>query len=183
MCGFNLKGIYEKYIERGGQPIFTPNDSSVMSDILTQIMDIANSEEHIRDMKINEKISSLLTLIMAESWHPEHKSHTGSKKQSLHQVKVYIDEHYTQRITLDALSELFYINKYYMTRKFKEQFGVTILSYIDHVRITRAKQLLRFSDLTVEAIGREVGIDECTYFNRVFKKVEGVTPGEYRRMW
>ena len=66
---------------------------------------------------------------------------------------------------------------------FKEQFGITLLSYLDQVRITHAKQLLRFSELTVEEVGRKVGIEEGAYFNRVFKKVEGITPGEYRRMW
>jgi AraC-like DNA-binding protein len=181
--GFNLNGIYEKYIERGGQPAFTPKDSEVISTLLSELLELSSSEEHIRDMQINAKLTSLLTLIMAESWHPENSPRLGLKKQSLHHVKVYLDEHYKERITLDSLSELFYINKFYMTRMFKEQFGATLLSYLDQVRITHAKQLLRFSGMTIEAIGREVGIDDGAYFNRVFKKVEGVTPGEYRRMW
>ena len=77
----------------------------------------------------------------------------------------------------------FYVNKFYLARTFKEQFGVTILGHLDQIRVTHAKRLLRFSNLTVEAIGREVGIPEPGYFSRVFKKVEGVAPGEYRRMW
>jgi AraC-like DNA-binding protein len=182
--GFNLRGIYAKYIERGGQPVFTPKDSTPLSDILTQLLELSSSEEHIRDMKINEKITSLLTLIMAESWHPENNTpRNGLKKQSLHNVKVYLDEHYKEKITLDSLSDQFYINKFYLTRMFKEQFGATVLSYLDQVRITHAKHLIRFSDMTIENIGREVGIDDGAYFNRVFKKVEGVTPGEYRRTW
>jgi AraC-like DNA-binding protein len=181
--GFNLNGIYEKYAERGGQPVFTPKDSDAVSGLLTQLLDLAGSEDYIRDMKINEKITSLLTLAMAESWHPENSTRIGLKKQSLHHVKAYLDEHYKERITLDSLSEQFYINKFYLTRIFKEQFGATVLSYLDQVRITHAKQLLRFSHLTVEAIGREVGIEDGAYFNRVFKKVEGVVPGEYRRTW
>jgi AraC-like DNA-binding protein/mannose-6-phosphate isomerase-like protein (cupin superfamily) len=181
--GYNLNGIYEKYVERGGQPAFTPKNSTLMSDLLTQLLDLAGSEDYIRDMKINEKITSLLTLIMSESWHPEKGNRIGLKKQSLHPVKVYLEVHYKERITLDSLSEQFFINKFYLTRMFKEQFGTTVLAYLDQVRITHAKQLLRFSDLTVESIGREVGIEDGAYFNRVFKKVEGVTPGEYRRMW
>ena len=59
----------------------------------------------------------------------------------------------------------------------------TDMADLDQLRVTRAKRLLRFSDLTVEAVGREVGIPEPGYFSRVFKKVEGVAPGEYRRMW
>ena len=60
---------------------------------------------------------------------------------------------------------------------------MTVLSYLEQIRITHAKQLLRFTQLTVEEIGRKIGIEEPGYFNRVFKKIEGNTPGEYRRVW
>lgn len=181
--GSNMNGIYEKYLERGGRPAFTPNDSSIFSELLSDILNIAGSADYIRDMRINEKITCLLTLVMAESWHPESNMQTGSKKQSLQNVKAYLEEHYKEKITLDFLSEHFFINKFYLTRVFKEQFGTTVLSYLDHVRITHAKQLLRFSEFSAADIGREIGIDEPGYFNRVFKKVEGISPGEYRRMW
>ena len=181
--GANLSGIYEKYVERGGMPVFSPEHTFRFSEILEEIFSIAESEDYIRDMKINEKLTSLLTLIMAESWHPEHTARIGAKKQSLQNIKKYLEEHYTEKICLDDLSEKFYINKFYLTRVFKEQFGITLLSYLDLVRITHAKQLLRFSQLTVEEVGREIGIDEAAYFNRVFKKIEGITPGEYRKMW
>lgn len=181
--GFNANGIYEKYSERGGLPVFTPECSSAFSKVLNEIFTIAGSEDYIRDMKINEKLTVLFTLIMAESWHPENIARIGAKKQSLQNVKKHLEEHYTEKICLDDLAEKFYINKFYLTRVFKEQFGITLLSYLDQIRITHAKQLLRFSELTVEEVGREVGIEDGAYFNRVFKKVEGITPGEYRRMW
>ena len=181
--GFNANGVYEKYSERGGLPVFTPECSSDFSDVLKEIFNIAGSEDYIRDMKINEKLTVLFTLIMAESWHPENTARIGAKKQSLQNIKKHLEEHYTEKICLDDIAEKFYINKFYLTRVFKEQFGITLLSYLDQVRITHAKQLLRFSELTVEEVGREVGIDDGAYFNRVFKKVEGITPGEYRRMW
>ena len=43
--------------------------------------------------------------------------------------------------------------------------------------------LLRFTDQTVEAIGRECGVEDANYFSRMFRKVEGISPGEFRRMW
>lgn len=181
--GYNMNGIYEKYIERGGHPVFTPENDKTFTELLDDLINIAGSDDYIRDMKINEKITSILTLIMSESWHPENNSRVGSKKQSLHHVKQYLEEHYRERITLDSLSERFYINKFYLSRAFKEQFGITVLSCLEQIRITHAKQLLRFTQLTVEEIGREVGVEEPGYFNRVFKKIEGTTPGEYRKVW
>lgn len=181
--GSSMNGIYEKYVERGGRPVFAPKEPEAFRSLLEQLLAIAATEDYIRDMRINEKITQLLTLIMAESWHPESSPHAGAKKKSLQYVKAYLEEHYRERITLDHLAGQFYLNKFYLARAFKEQFGSTVLGYLDQVRITRAKQLLRFSDLTVEAVGQEVGIGEPGYFSRVFKKVEGISPGEYRRMW
>ena len=181
--GPTMSGIYEKYVERGGDPVFHSDDIDSYSSLLADLQTTAAAEDYIRDMRINEKITALLTCIMAESWHPESSKRAAVKKKSLQHVKTYLEEHYQERITLDQLAEQFYINKFYLTRVFKEQFGTTILAYLDHVRITHAKHLLRFSDKTTEEIGRAVGIEEPGYFNRVFKKVEGVTPGEYRKMW
>lgn len=181
--GPNMNGIYEKYAERGGSPVFHPENIQPFLELLEQLFEIANSSDYIRDMRISEKITSLLTLLMAESWHPEGKTHIGSKKQSLQHVKDYLDRHYREKITLDNLADIFFINKFYLTRIFKEQFGISVNNYLAQIRITHAKQLLRFSDLTIEQIGRECGIDEPAYFARVFKKVEGTAPGEYRKRW
>lgn len=180
--GSTMPYIYTKYTDRGGRPVFTPSDQSSFSEIMSDMLSIAGSDDYIRDMKLNEKIASLLTLIMSESWHPDN-SRIGTKRQSLQAIKTYLDDHYTEKISLDFLSKHFFINKYYLTRVFREQYGITILSYLDHVRVSHAKHLLRFSELTLENIGRTVGIDEPGYFSRLFKKVEGITPGEYRKKW
>lgn len=181
--GPNMGGIYEKYMERGGQPVFRPENPNTFRNLLEELFYIAGSSDYIRDMRISEKLTSLLTLLMAESWHPENHLNIGSKRQSLQYMKDYLEQHYKEKITLDGLAEKFYINKFYLSRIFKEQFGTTINNYLAQIRITHAKQLLRFTALTVEEIGRECGIEEPAYFARVFKKVEGVSPGEYRKMW
>lgn len=74
------------------------------------------------------------------------------------EIRSYLDENYTKKITLDQLSERYFINKYYLTRIFREQFGVSINNYILEKRITHAKQLLRFTDQTVEEIGEACGM-------------------------
>jgi len=133
-------------------------------------------------MKIFEKLTSLLTLLMEESWNDQ-KRRSGSRKLNLQDVKDYLDQHYQDKITLEGLADLFYINKFYLTRIFKEQFGLSVNNYLQMQRITHAKQLLRFTELPIEKIGQECGMADANYFSRVFKKVEGMTPGEFRRMW
>lgn len=178
----SLPAIYEKYKERGGSPVFHPDDPSQFTTILTDLYSLASSSDYIRDMRINELLSSLLTLLMEQSWHPESKT-VSRKRLELVEVKNYLDEHYTEKIVLDELAEKYYINKYYLTKIFKETYGSTISNYLIAMRITKAKQLLRFTDMTVDEIGNAVGMSDANYFSRMFRKVEGISPREYRKQW
>ena len=178
----SLPAVYEKYKERGGRPVFHPADIASFTSILTELYNLASASDYIRDMRINEKLGVLLTLLMEQSWHPE--SVTISRKRlELATVKEYLDEHYTKKIALDDLEERFFINKFYLSKIFKETYGTTINNYLISKRITRAKQLLRFTDLTVDEIGAAVGMADANYFSRMFRKVEGSSPREYRKQW
>ncbi len=90
----SLPAVYEKYKERGGRPVFHPDDLTSFTSLLTDLYNLASSSDYIRDMRINEKLGTLLTLLMEQSWHPE--SMTVSRKRlELASVKEYLDEHYT----------------------------------------------------------------------------------------
>ncbi|MGN0976107.1 MAG: helix-turn-helix domain-containing protein [Gemmiger sp.] len=181
--GPNLPGIYGKYVERGGEPVFRPAQLGPLCTVLDELYTRAASQDYIGDMRICEKLTTLLTLLMAETTHPDPGAPSGGKRRSIREVKDYLDTHYAEHITLDGLAAQFFINKFYLARRFKEQFGVPVGTYLAQVRVTHAKQLLRFTDLTVEQVGAACGVEEPSYFARLFKKVEGIAPGEYRRMW
>ena len=180
--GPTLSFVYEKYCERGGKPVFRPANAAPFLVTLDNLYELASGSDYIRDMRINQFLSELCTLIMAESWHPE-EAVTAPKKMSVVDVKEYLDQNFSSRITLDNLATRFFINKYYLTRVFKEQYGQSITAYLQNVRITHAKQLLRFTDKTVEEIGLECGLGQLHYFSRVFKEIEGVAPSAYRSQW
>ena len=120
---------------------------------------------------------------MEESWHPDNHARISAKRQNLQQIKTYLEDHYQEKITLEHLSDQFFINKFYLTRIFKEEFGISINSYLTQIRITHAKQQLRFTNKTIEQIGFSCGIEDANYFSRIFKKIEGTSPGEYRKRW
>ena len=157
-------------------------DVSQYSTILTDIYTLASSSDYIRDMRINGKLNDLLTLLMESSWHRE--AHTNApKKMDISLVKSFLDEHYKEKLSLESVASHFFIDKHYLARLFKEQYGVTLVTYLQQVRITHAKRMLRFTDKSIEEIGLECGIGELNYFSRVFKKLEGVSPSEFRRVW
>lgn len=179
--GSNMVGIYEKYMEQGGLLMFRAHGPKAYIRNLKQIWEIAAVESSTRDMEIYEKLTALLTLLMGVGENIESRPRKTSKKQNLQNVKDFLDQNYQEKITLDNLSEKFFINKFYLTRLFKEQFGISINNYLIQVRITHAKMLLRHSDMSIEKIGLDCGISDANYFSRIFKKVEGISPGEYRK--
>jgi len=180
--GPTAKEIYMKYIERGGLPVFSPNDQNRYLDIYNRLYNTVVSTDYVRDMKINTGISDLLSVLMIDSWHPEANTNSN-KSSSLDTIRKYIYDNYNKKITLDEIAESHYINKYYLTRIFKQKYGISINSYITNLRITNAKKELRFSDKSIEQIGIDNGYKELYYFSRMFKQVEGISPQQYRMRW
>ena len=186
--GPSMTAIYAKYCERGGLPVIrvadmvSGADVSQYAAILTDIYTLASSSDYIRDMRINGKLNDLLTLLMESSWHQGYSSN-APKKMDISLVKSFLDEHYSEKLSLESVASHFFIDKHYLARLFKEQYGVTLVTYLQQVRITHAKRMLRFTDKSIEEIGLECGIGELNYFSRVFKKLEGVSPSEFRRVW
>lgn len=181
--GKNLAGIYKKYVESGGKVCFKSERYIMYDNLLDEIYKIAASDINVRDMKIYEKLVSLLTLLIEECGKNELTEASNTGGRELNTVKKFIDENYREKITLDLLAEKFYINKFYLTRLFKIQYGISIVNYILQVRITHAKQFLRFTDMSIESIGVECGFNDVNYFSRAFKNIEGITPGKFRKMW
>ena len=180
--GPSMPAIYAKYCERGGLPVIRGADVSQYCTILTDIYTLASSSDYIRDMRINGKLNDLLTILMESSWH-QGNSTNAPKKMDISSVKSFMDEHYSEKLSLESVASHFFIDKHYLARLFKEQYGVTLVTYLQQVRITHAKRMLRFTDKSIEEIGLECGIGELNYFSRVFKKMEGVSPSEFRRVW
>ena len=174
--------IYLKYLERGGQPIFHPENPENIESIFDSINNVAHSTDYIRDIRINEALSSLLTFVMSFSWNPDAVPENNNSK-TLFLLREYLDSHYQDKITLDDLADRFLVNKYTLSRGFKEQFGTSIINYLLFVRITHAKQLLRFTSDSVEDVGNQCGITPLYYFSRIFKQIEGISPMEYRSQW
>lgn len=87
----------------------------------------------------------------------------------------YLNQHLPEKITLDKLSNLFFMSKYYMNRAFKNSTGTTIMNYLTYKRIMLAKQYLMNGDTAYEA-AEKVGFADYSAFFRAYKKVLGHSP-------
>lgn len=179
--GPNMGAIYRKYQERGGKPVFQTSQLQSYHDILDELYTIASSPDYVRDMRIHEKLSSLLVLLMEDAWDDTQMQATPDTLD-IQAIKDYLDENFRAKITLDDLAGSFYLNKYYLMKLFKDRYGMTINAYLNQARVTWVKQQLRFTDKTVETLAAELQI-EPAYLSRLFKKVEGVSPTSFRKSW
>lgn len=98
-------------------------------------------------------------------------------------LKQYIDAHYRENITLDRLSEVSHLNKYYMAHIFSDAFGISPINYLLERRILHSKDLLKNSDFTITQIAQLSGFSSSNYFSQSFKKYTGLTPKDYRRKY
>ncbi len=158
--------------------------SSHLAELTAAIQNVITYHEEPTDdtaLLAAQQIVNILTLICTESG--EKNSSASLLGDKLKNVLHYLDEHYTEDISLDSLSEQFYISKYYLSREFKKEYGITVIQYVLTKKITSAKELLRYSNASIEEIARICGIDDASYFNKVFRKMEGCTASEYRKRW
>ncbi|WP_080837972.1 response regulator transcription factor [Cohnella massiliensis] len=93
----------------------------------------------------------------------------------------YIREHMHEPITLRDLAELLHVNASYFSVLFKEQTGLTFSEYLTRRRMQRAKELLAGTRLSVNEIAERTGYQTAKYFVKVFRSLEGASPGQYRR--
>ncbi|KKM11453.1 hypothetical protein SY88_08535 [Clostridiales bacterium PH28_bin88] len=97
------------------------------------------------------------------------------------QAVQYIWHNFHRDITLEEMSKVIFLSPDYFSRVFKQEMGCTFIEYLTKARIDRAKELLRKQELSVSEVGRRIGYEDPNYFSRVFSKVEGISPREFRR--
>lgn len=98
-------------------------------------------------------------------------------------IKRWISAHYNQHADLNTLAGMVYLTPSYLSKLFKQETGLTLTDYMIEIRIRKAKQLLKNApDLKIHEIGTEVGYPDPAYFNKLFKRIVGVTPNEYKRI-
>lgn len=152
----------------------------VVSDI-SKIIELHEKNDQNAELYTSKYIVDLLTISL--TFNNSEQQYDSALKQKLAAVNRYIDDHFTEDISLEKLSSEFYISKYYLTREYKHIYGKTIFQHIITARINYGKKLLRFSDKSVEEIAHLCGFNDQSYFARQFKRSENLTCFSYRKMW
>jgi two-component system response regulator YesN len=109
------------------------------------------------------------------------RTKAGRKNHNLQQALNYIHNNFSTDISLDQVADTAGISKYHFSRLFKEMTGLTYISYLNRIRIEQAKKLLNDDALSITDTGYAVGYSDLTHFERIFRKLTGTTPSQYRR--
>ena len=178
--GATSQQYYDFFISQS-KNVFRPPFFDKVVSAVSEIIEINDNKSPDAEIMSSKLIVDLLTLSLTVK--NSAQQYDTALKQKLVSVHNYIDDHFTEDLSLEKLSSEFYISKYYLTREYKRIYGKTIFQHIITARINYGKKLLRFSDKSVEEIAHLCGFNDQSYFARQFKKAENLTCFSYRKMW
>jgi AraC-like DNA-binding protein len=161
---------------------------STLQTIASQILVIELEGSRFKDTLIAAKIIEFAAHISNAVF--EDKIHTNSSEYCTYSmtqsqiIKVYnvcdyIRKHIRDELSLDTLSEKAGLSKYYFSRLFKQFTGMSIVDYINNVRIEEFEKIILNPDVNITDAAYYVGFNSISSFNRVFKKKKGMSPTEY----
>lgn len=95
-------------------------------------------------------------------------------------AKQYIREHLDERIVLQDIADTFNVSPNYLSQLFKKFENIGISEYISNLKIQKSQELLKDGNLKIYEIADQLGFESAFYFSKVFKKVTGVSPKDFR---
>jgi len=106
------------------------------------------------------------------------EGHVGKEKRTIQQARHYVEEHFAESVSLKALAQHVSLSPYYLLRVFRAEVGMPPYAYLESVRIRHTQRLIKAGVPLAEAAA-EAGFSSQSHMTRQFKKIIGVTPGQY----
>jgi transcriptional regulator GlxA family with amidase domain len=119
---------------------------------------------------------SLLLFLAREGEEP-----AAPPKTPLQNAIEYVHAHIAEPLAVEDICRAAHVSKFHFCRLFKERMGVTVMEYVLTTRLLHAKQLLRTTSLSVGEISERCGFSGISYFSRIFREAEGLSPLNYRK--
>lgn len=157
------------------------SNKSLIADLLAQMFYEVRNPTY-GSYKICQNLLEILILRIIHFQHviPVPLTSTYMTKECA-RIKEYLDCNYSEPITLDTLTELTHMNKYYMAHSFAKYTGQSPIQYLNQRRMEAACTLLKDTDHSIASISSSVGFSSQSYFTQAFRKKYGMTPIKYRQ--
>ncbi len=152
--------------------------------LFEQILHLIWNDKPGTESKIEALILELIGRIRhyckIDSQTPEAERVPGKGVVLAERAAGYIERNLQRKVSVSEVAEYCCVSPCHLTHTFKAALGVSPIRYIQQMRVDRAKRLLADESLYVYEIAREIGFDDPFYFSRMFKRISGVSPGEFR---
>ena len=170
---FELNAFFSRAAVETGAPISDINQIAV------------NSFNIIHDDLNFEQICFLASQTMEEFIRLiSHNHSVKNLSEYLSRAVDYMTINYTENLTLKKVSDAVFISPFYLSHLFRKEMNTTFSDYLCKIRIEKAKGLLKNGkDPRIHEIAEKTGFNDPNYFTKTFKKVEGMTPGEYKKFF
>lgn len=171
-------------------PDWTPADSIFYDEdkkVLHLLEEMMEEYEH-REIGYQEifrgKLLEILLITMRKVVQKKAMVSVRSYEKSdlILEVVNYLEKNYRSKAPLTRFCEEKHYSIQYVSRKFKKETGVTFLEYLQKVRIRKSCDLLIEREMLIPEVADQVGYDDMKYFHQIFRKIVGMTPGEYRKV-
>lgn len=181
--GANAQFYYESFLKsNSGEPVCQLPPGSRAHAAMWGLLGLDNSG--VNQQEVDYHAADLLTqLLTACLLSTLDQAAQGDIPRHIETIRQYVQRHYNEKLTLQSLGSQFNMNPCYVQKQFKRYVGQSPTEYQIYLRMTRAKELMRTTHRSISEIAYEVGVDNLGYFTRLFKKQEGLTPQQYRKLW
>ncbi len=163
---------------------FTGEKATELEKILEELLIAYNEKQSFYSALIKGNIIKLITLIIEQFQTTvfENNNELFSKyRDAIDTALHYIDEHFTEKIYLEDICKMALMSPSSFSYIFRQSSGTTFTEYLQQKRVLKSKELLLNSNASVLEIAEQSGFSDTAYFNRVFKKMVGISPGQYRK--
>ncbi len=178
--GGGARGYYQEFCKGGAPVVPLPEDSKVEA-MLRRILAVNRTRTAASELLTGEAIVRLLTALALRGCSGE----AGAPQAPgyVRQARDYLDRHFKEAVPLEALARLLHVSKFHLAREFSRAVGQPPHEYQTGLRLCYAKELLKYSDQTVEDIALACGFANASHLIALFRAREGMTPRAFRSQW
>lgn len=136
--------------------------------------------------ELEEAVSAMTTNLqnkgerVAPAPHTEDEDSAEANNFIVRSAVKYIEQHYTEKLTLSSVADSIYVSQWYLSKLLNGSLGVSFSDLHNQKRIEKAKQLLLDPSLKIYEVSELLGFNDITHFSKTFKKMEKISPNEYR---
>lgn len=176
----------EDYLER----FFTPTaKKELLAFFKNKKLHISSDDyERLKDMLLKIRsdhndfiLFSQIMKLFIEASKKDVSLEVSEKNKLISRIIEYLANNYLEIRNLDMIAEEFFITKYYLCRLFKNETGVSVITYINTLKLQKACEMLEFTKKNIDTISTECGFNSSMYFCKLFKETMKMRPGDYRK--